>query len=735
MAMAENLGDALLSLRTDDARFNQGIDRAEGRARKLETTLDKTTQSTDRLGREMVDTAKKSDQLSGALDRQRMRGRENVKSLGAQRVGMQQLTMQGNDMITMYNLGARPSQIFASQIGQVTQAVTLATGGAGRFASFLMGGWGLALQIALVALAPFIGRLFEAEEAFEAAELAGSRFGDAQSILGTVIDLTTGKIKNQTAAVRALAQAQIIQGKIEEGAALRDATGRLASYNATRDPVVFEGQEIAPGLNERVDRIGSAVVAFRNGEIGAKAAIARLEGQLTTGDADDPAMQAIQAISDAGIAGANLSAFESADQALNGNQEALQPFLRPGRSGSKKTAKAKKGPDQAAIDAQFDDQLTGITQRILRARQQTAETAEERAELQARQVEWTRLSSLADIAADKKLSDAQKAELSAATTRLADAELAVIEQAKERQLLQERAEVERDIRALADERYRGQTTALRDQLALADTEAQRKRIALQLFEAEQAMLRSRLMAVIFSETATNAERERAEIALRALRDNAPAAQAAASRANETTLDRFLRDLDKTPEQINEALDLISVDGLQTLEDSIVNVTRGVGSLGDLFSKVADQIIADLARIAIQQAITKPLANALFGAGGSGGSAGGLGGLFAGLFADGGTIPRGQFGIVGEEGPEAVFATARGVQVLPNSALRSVPAEAAGAGDANVTINMPVDATGADPAAIGRLNSRLDGLERNLDVTIVSVVRDAQERRILGGGGR
>ena len=50
-----------------------------------------------------------------------------------------------------------------------------------------------------------------------------------------------------------------------------------------------------------------------------------------------------------------------------------------------------------------------------------------------------------------------------------------------------------------------------------------------------------------------------------------------------------------------------------------------------------------------------------------------------------------------------------------------------------TFNMPVDATGADSAAIARLNSRLDRMERDLPTTIVGTVRDAQERRFLAGG--
>lgn len=61
-----------------------------------------------------------------------------------------------------------------------------------------------------------------------------------------------------------------------------------------------------------------------------------------------------------------------------------------------------------------------------------------------------------------------------------------------------------------------------------------------------------------------------------------------------------------------------------------------------------------------------------GFGGGGGGGGGLGGvlgdLFSGFFADGGLIPNGSFGIVGEEGPEPVIGTPRGAQVLPNSSL-------------------------------------------------------------------
>ncbi len=58
--------------------------------------------------------------------------------------------------------------------------------------------------------------------------------------------------------------------------------------------------------------------------------------------------------------------------------------------------------------------------------------------------------------------------------------------------------------------------------------------------------------------------------------------------------------------------------------------------------------------------------------GGGGSSSDLGGLFSsfssffsGFFANGGTIPAGTFGVVGERGPEMVFAGSRDMQVMPN----------------------------------------------------------------------
>jgi len=107
-------------------------------------------------------------------------------------------------------------------------------------------------------------------------------------------------------------------------------------------------------------------------------------------------------------------------------------------------------------------------------------------------------------------------------------------------------------------------------------------------------------------------------------------------------------------------------------NSLEGLRKGTKSLTD----VVGDLIDALAQAVLQSMLLGqgPLAG-LFGTsnanGGLGGLFGGLASLFSGFFADGGLIPNGSFGIVGEAGPEPVIGTPRGAQVLPNSALDSV----------------------------------------------------------------
>lgn len=89
-----------------------------------------------------------------------------------------------------------------------------------------------------------------------------------------------------------------------------------------------------------------------------------------------------------------------------------------------------------------------------------------------------------------------------------------------------------------------------------------------------------------------------------------------------------------------------------IEDSIVSfVKTGKFEFKSLISDILEQLL----RSQIQQIIAQTFQMPFGGGGGTVG--GGLGDLFAGFFANGGQIPAGKFGVVGERGPELVTGPA------------------------------------------------------------------------------
>ena len=88
---------------------------------------------------------------------------------------------------------------------------------------------------------------------------------------------------------------------------------------------------------------------------------------------------------------------------------------------------------------------------------------------------------------------------------------------------------------------------------------------------------------------------------------------------------------------------------KSIEDSFVNFAKtGKLSVKDLFKTIVETIL----RSQVQQLLARTFGG---GFGGGGGSI--LGSLFAGFFANGGSIPSGKFGVVGEAGPELVSGPA------------------------------------------------------------------------------
>jgi len=125
------------------------------------------------------------------------------------------------------------------------------------------------------------------------------------------------------------------------------------------------------------------------------------------------------------------------------------------------------------------------------------------------------------------------------------------------------------------------------------------------------------------------------------------------------------------------LESAALRGVKSLEDALVGVVTGATSAKDAFKQMAASIIADLARIAIQQSITGPIAGALGLIPTGGGT-----GTPPPPRAIGGSVQRGRPVMVGERGAELFVPSSSG-SIISNKNL-------AGAG--GVTVNQTINVT-------------------------------------------
>lgn len=176
---------------------------------------------------------------------------------------------------------------------------------------------------------------------------------------------------------------------------------------------------------------------------------------------------------------------------------------------------------------------------------------------------------------------------------------------------------------LAQERLIGDLT--RDLLSLqssaARTAGERREIELKLLELAQERARKELLN---SDEYRKASPDQQAAAI-ATQDQVFGQQVSSViRSNMSPLeawrDRSLNDA----KEIAEAYENVAARGLDALNDGIVDAIMNTKSLGETFSSVAKQILADLLSISVRRGITEPLADLLFGGSGSSGGGGGIG---------------------------------------------------------------------------------------------------------------
>lgn len=152
--------------------------------------------------------AQQSGRLSGAQ-------RQLQQISGQARAGMQQLSFQIGDVTQQLALGVNPAVVFAQQVGQITQAMQLMTGQTRGFIGFLAGPWGAVVTGAVTVAALFASTLFQAADASEVAATGANALTRAQSVLGDMFDLTSGRIERQNALLIANARLTAINLRAE----------------------------------------------------------------------------------------------------------------------------------------------------------------------------------------------------------------------------------------------------------------------------------------------------------------------------------------------------------------------------------------------------------------------------------------------------------------------------------------------------------------------------------------
>ncbi len=153
-------------------------------------------------------------------------------------------------------------------------------------------------------------------------------------------------------------------------------------------------------------------------------------------------------------------------------------------------------------------------------------------------------------------------------------------------------------------------------------------------------------------------------------------------AGEITNEEYAASLQGLQAQMDNLGDLPTIEqGIQSISDAMAQAIVSGENLGEAFSRVLDQIAADILSSGIKMLLTD-----LFTPAGGGGG-GFLGSLFAGLFDKGGNIPTGKVGIAGENGPELIRGPAHVTSTAATARLLGQRSEAS-MGHAVLTIEAP-----------------------------------------------
>ncbi|WP_105436421.1 hypothetical protein [Neorhizobium tomejilense] len=240
--------------------------------------------------------------------------------------------------------------------------------------------------------------------------------------------------------------------------------------------------------------------------------------------------------------------------------------------------------------------------------------------------------------------------------------------------------------------------------------------------------------------------------------------AAAEKAKKNLTPELIAQIDKTSTALAQAtaeqarqVEAVNryratVEFLKSTTAGFINDLRNGLRNGEGFWKsMGDAVMGVLDRITDK--LLNDVLDAVFkvSSAGSGGGGGGIFGFLGSLFGGGGAgafpskpgiglyaagTPAARPGVawVGEKGPELVRFKG-GEEVIPNHRIMTAANQNGGAGQgSSSTVTAPVsisiDATGADPEGLARVQRELAALKADLPTRVVQTVKDAQKRRVI-----
>ena len=382
----------------------------------------------------------------------------------------------------------------------------------------------------------------------------------------------------------------------------------------------------------------------------------------------------------------------------------------PGGGGGPSTGGGASGPDpreaarrRAQAAAAFADDIGRSRVELLQAQADLTDGTNARYLAEVARMEEDRAAYARRLGLDEDLSAAQREQLLAAYDLVDERKKAIAEQSRFNGLAEHDAQIAQDTLARRREQ-------LEMQAEMADNATDRLAAEYRLIDLAQEEERARLELILATKATSSAEYAIAEARMAELNRLGADRRDAAARQYETPAQRFMRELNRSSGAINEDLEAIAVNGLNSLNDGIADAIMGAENLGDVFKGVANSIIRDLIRIAVQQQIVQPLANSLFGSGGGGGGSffSSLGSLFG--RASGGYVAPGQMVRVNEGGGGRVegWQPAGSGKVIPLGQMNAMAARSGGSGGV-VTVRLDLS---------GDIDARITSRSADVAVEVV-----------------